>query len=63
MDLLTDAEFRSAARAEFDERTGGKPYQSLCEKDAPIGGHRPEHHEGHDQALAAVTEMVTRQQQ
>jgi aminobenzoyl-glutamate utilization protein B len=58
LDLFTDAELRSAARAEFDERTAGKPYLSLCEKDGPIGGYRPEHHEGHDQALEGIAGMV-----
>lgn len=57
LDLLTDAELRSAALAEFNERTGGKPYECLCEQDAPIGGHRPEHHEGHDQALMGISGM------
>ena len=59
LELFTDAELRSAAQAEFDDRTGGKPYQSLCEKDGPVGGHRPEHHEGHDQALMGISEMAT----
>jgi hypothetical protein len=27
--------------------------------DGPIGGHRPEYHEGHDQALMGITGMVT----
>ena len=59
LDLFTDAELRTAARDEFDKRTGGRPYQSLCEGDAPIGGHRPEYHDGHDQALVLVSQMVT----
>jgi hypothetical protein len=62
LDLFTDAELLTAARAEFDERTGGKPYQCLCELDDPIGGHRPEHHEGHDQALMGVSGMVDNKQ-
>jgi len=63
LDLLTDAELRAAARAESDERTGGKPYESLCERDAPIGGHRPEHQDGHDQARMSVSELMTKKQQ
>ena len=34
-DLITDAEFLAAAKVEFLERTGGKPYQSLCQSDVP----------------------------
>ncbi len=57
LDLFTNAELRFAAKAEFDERSGGKPYQSLCEGDAPIGGHHPEYHDGHDQIVVAVSQM------
>jgi len=35
LDLITDAEFLAAAKVEFLERTGGKPYQSLCQSDVP----------------------------
>jgi aminobenzoyl-glutamate utilization protein B len=38
LDLLTQPELLKAAREEFDERTGGKPYKSLNELDAPPGG-------------------------
>jgi hypothetical protein len=35
---MTDPELLKAARAEFDERTGGKPYKSLNVLDVPPGG-------------------------
>jgi aminobenzoyl-glutamate utilization protein B len=38
LDLMTEPELLKAARAEFDERTGGKPYKSLNVLDAPPGG-------------------------
>jgi aminobenzoyl-glutamate utilization protein B len=38
LDLLTEPELIKAAREEFDQRTGGKPYKSLNELDAPPGG-------------------------
>ena len=38
LEFLTDPKLLQAARAEFDERTGGKPYESLNALDAPPGG-------------------------
>jgi aminobenzoyl-glutamate utilization protein B len=38
LDFMTDAELLKSARAEFDERTAGKPYKSLNVLDAPPGG-------------------------
>ena len=38
LDLLTQPELIKAAREEFNKRTGGKPYKSLNELDAPPGG-------------------------
>jgi aminobenzoyl-glutamate utilization protein B len=38
LDLLTEPELIKAAREEFDQRTGGKPYKSLNELDAPPAG-------------------------
>ena len=38
LDLLTEPELLKAARAEFDKRTGGKPYKSLNVLDAPPAG-------------------------
>jgi aminobenzoyl-glutamate utilization protein B len=38
LDLLTQPELIEAAKKEFNERTGGKPYKSLNELDGPPGG-------------------------
>jgi len=38
LDLVTQPELIEAAKQEFDERTGGKPYQSLNELDGPPEG-------------------------
>ena len=38
LDLLTQPDLIEAAKKEFDERTGGKPYKSFNELDGPPGG-------------------------
>jgi aminobenzoyl-glutamate utilization protein B len=49
LDLITDAEFLAAAKSEFLERTGGKPYQSLCKSDVPpLSAEHLHHIETHD---------------
>jgi aminobenzoyl-glutamate utilization protein B len=60
LDILTDAALREAATKEWTERTGGKPYRSLNQLDAPIGGHfvGEHYHEGHDAVLAAVAQQA-----
>jgi hypothetical protein len=62
LDILTDAALREAATKEWTERTGGKPYRSLNQLDAPIGGHfvGEHYHEGHDAVLAAVAEQAAK---
>jgi hypothetical protein len=44
LDLLTEPGLLKAAKAEFDELTGGKPADSLCESDAPPAGHLKDRH-------------------
>jgi aminobenzoyl-glutamate utilization protein B len=44
LDLLTQPDLLKAAKAEFDKLTGGKPADSLCESDAPPGGHLKDRH-------------------
>jgi aminobenzoyl-glutamate utilization protein B len=36
VDLLTNAELREKAKAEFAEKTGGQPYKSPVPKDQPV---------------------------
>lgn len=49
LDLITDVEFLAAAKSEFLERTGGKPYQSLCQSDIPpLAAEHVHHIDTHD---------------
>ena len=47
LDLMTDPELLKAAKAEFDERTEGKPYKSINVEKAPPGGKMDLEHRHH----------------
>jgi len=59
LDLMTEAEMREAARAEFDQRRGGKVYQSINVTQAPLGGEleRDMRH-GYDCAIHCAEEYL-----
>jgi aminobenzoyl-glutamate utilization protein B len=57
LDLLTKPELLKAVRAEFDKRTGGKPYKSLNVLKAPPGGKMDlQHRHAYECCIHAVME-------
>jgi aminobenzoyl-glutamate utilization protein B len=57
LDLVTEADLREAARAEFDKRTEGKPYKSInVEKAPPCGKMDLEHRHHFDCVIHSAME-------